>query len=266
MLETWLAGLAPIAATMLAVWVASLVLNDVSIVDPAWPVLFVLAALGYAVAGDGPLGPRGLLALGCVTLWALRLGGYLAWRKRVEPGEDRRYRAMRRRFGPSFRFSSLAIVFALQASLAWIVSLPLLAAIASSDAPLGALDAIGVALWCVGVVFETVGDWQLARFKAKHASEGQVLRSGLWRYTRHPNYFGDFCVWWGLFAIALAGGGWWSVPGPLLMSVLLLRVSGVTLLERDIAQRRSGYADYVRSTNAFFPGPPREPPMRRTAR
>ncbi|MDQ1345785.1 MAG: hypothetical protein QG586_1316, partial [Pseudomonadota bacterium] len=135
-------------------------------------------------------------------------------------------------------------------------SLPLLAAI-HSDAPLGWLDIAGVALWVVGLVFEAGGDWQLARFKADPGNRGRVLDTGFWRYTRHPNYFGDFCVWWGFFLIALAAGGAWSIVGPVLMSVLLLKVSGVALLEKDIGERRPAYRDYVRRTNAFFPGPPR---------
>jgi steroid 5-alpha reductase family enzyme len=137
-----------------------------------------------------------------------------------------------------------------------VISIPLLAAI-NSTTPLGWLDAIGAALWLVGMVFEAGGDWQLLRFRRNPANQGRVLDSGLWRYTRHPNYFGDFCVWWGLFLIALAAGGWWSVAGPLLMSFLLLEVSGVALLEKDIGERRPAYRDYVRRTNAFFPGPPR---------
>ena len=119
------------------------------------------------------------------------------------------------------------------------------------------LTYLGALLWTVGLVFEAGGDWQLTRFKANPANKGTVLDSGLWRYTRHPNYFGDFCVWWGFYLIALGAGAWWSLPAPLLMSVLLMRVSGVTLLEKDIGERRPGYEDYIRRTNAFFPGPRR---------
>jgi steroid 5-alpha reductase family enzyme len=147
-------------------------------------------------------------------------------------------------------------VFVLQAVLAWIISLPLFGAAMGSGA-LGPLDVLGAALWLVGLVFEAGGDWQLSRFKADPANRGKVMDRGLWRWTRHPNYFGDFCVWWGFYAIALSAGAWWSVLGPLLMSVLLMRVSGVTLLEQDIGERRPAYADYIRSTNAFFPGPSR---------
>jgi len=146
----------------------------------------------------------------------------------------------------------------LQAGLAWVISLPLLAAI-NSTTPLGWLDALGVMLWFIGLVFEAGGDWQLSRFKGDPVNRGKVLDTGLWRYTRHPNYFGDFCVWWGFFFIALSSGAWWSVVGPLVMSILLLKVSGVALLEKDIGDRRPDYNAYIQRTNAFFPGPPRAP-------
>jgi len=145
----------------------------------------------------------------------------------------------------------------LQAVLAWLISAPLAAAIVSA-APIGVIDVIGAALAVFGIAFETFADAQLARFKAKPANAGRVMDSGLWRYTRHPNYFGEFCVWWGLYAIALAAGAWWTVFSPVLMTVLLLKVSGVALLEKDIGERRPAYRDYVARTNAFFPGPPRE--------
>ena len=134
--------------------------------------------------------------------------------------------------------------------LAWVISLPLAGA-AAGDSPLGWLDAAGVAAWLVGLVFEAGGDWQLARFKRDPANAGQVMDRGLWRYTRHPNYFGDFCVWWGFYLIALAAGAWWTILGPLIMSFLLLRFSGVRLLERDIGERRPAYAEYMRRTNVF---------------
>jgi steroid 5-alpha reductase family enzyme len=161
---------------------------------------------------------------------------------------------MRAKQGPNFAIKSLGTVFTLQALLAWVVSLPLLAAVDSGNA-FGALDAIGLALWAVGFVFEAGGDYQLARFKARAENRGKVMDRGLWRFTRHPNYFGDFTQWWAFFFIALAAGGWWSVVGPVVMSWLLLKVSGVTLLERTISTTRPKYADYVARTNAFFPGP-----------
>jgi steroid 5-alpha reductase family enzyme len=255
-LQLWLSGLQVLAVVALIGWLASLRLNDVSIVDSLWSLMFLVAAGTYAMVQPGPLGERAALVLVLVAIWAIRLSAYITWRNRGH-GEDFRYRRIRANNEPFFAFKSLYIVFGLQAALAWIVSLPLLAAI-NSTSPLGWLDAAGVALWGLGLLFEAVGDWQLARFKADPRNHGRVLDHGLWRYTRHPNYFGDFCVWWGFYLIAIAAGGAWSVLGPALMTLLLMRVSGVALLERDIGERRPGYEAYVASTNAFFPGPPRQ--------
>ncbi|MFO0452708.1 MAG: DUF1295 domain-containing protein [Pseudomonadota bacterium] len=253
----WLAALGVLLAFGFAGWLVSLPLRNVSIVDVMWSLMVLLAAITYSVAGDGALGERAWLVLLLVGLWSLRLAAYIGWRNHGH-GEDFRYRQIRANNEPNFEFKSLYIVFGFQAVLAWIVSLPLLAGIGAAT-PLGWLDWLGAALWLVGFVFEAGGDWQLARFKANPANRGQVMDRGFWRYTRHPNYFGDFCVWWGFFLIALSAGGWWSVIGPAIMSVLLLRVSGVALLEKDIGERRPAYRDYVRRTNAFFPGPPRQP-------
>jgi steroid 5-alpha reductase family enzyme len=250
----WLDGLAVLAVFAAVGWLLSLPLRNVSIVDSMWSLMFLLAALSYT-AGQASPGARAWLVVALVGLWSIRLAAYIAWRNHGQ-GEDFRYQRIRASNQPGFAFKSLYIVFGLQAALAWVISMPLLAAI-NSTTPLGWLDAIGAALWLVGMVFEAAGDWQLLRFRRNPANQGRVLDSGLWRYTRHPNYFGDFCVWWGLFLIALAAGGWWSVAGPLLMSFLLLEVSGVALLEKDIGERRPAYRDYVRRTNAFFPGPPR---------
>jgi len=148
-------------------------------------------------------------------------------------------------------------VFWLQALLAWIVSLPLLGVFAS-NAPVGPLDYLGILLWLIGFVYEAGGDWQLARFKRNPANAGMVMNRGLWRFTRHPNYFGEFCIWWGFWFMAASAGAWWSAAGPALLPLVLLGVSGVRLLEKDIGKRRPQYADYVLKTNAFFPGPPRK--------
>jgi len=252
--DAWLSGLAVMLAAAALTWIVSVLQRNVTIVDSLWSLLFVFGAWTYAHVVGLP-GPRVTLLLALVTAWGLRLALYLSWRN-LGHEEDRRYQAIRRRNEPNFAFKSLYLVFALQAVLAWIISLPLVGAVAVPG-PLGLLDFVGAALCVVGLVFEAGGDWQLARFKGDPANAGKVMDRGLWRYTRHPNYFGDFCVWWGFYAIALAAGAWWSVPGPLLMSYLLLKVSGVRLLERDIGKRRPEYADYVRRTNAFFPGPPK---------
>lgn len=247
-------SLAAVIVAAVAVWALSVVERDVSIVDVLWGPMFLIASLVFAALVD-ERGPRAVLVIALTAVWAMRLSAYIAWRKLGEP-EDRRYQAIRRRNEPHFAFKSLYLVFGLQAGLAWIVSLPLLASV-GSPGELGALDYAGAAVWITGLAIEAIADWQLARFKANARSRGRVLRSGLWRYSRHPNYFGEFLIWWGAYLIALSAGAWWTVLSPLLMSVLLLRVSGVVLLEKDIANRRPAYAHYRSRTNAFFPGPPR---------
>jgi steroid 5-alpha reductase family enzyme len=251
-LEVALATAAGVALLMLVVWAVSLVMKDASIVDIVWGLGFVLIAwIAWAVRSDG--GARLTLAAVLTTVWGLRLTGYLAWRN-LGKGEDYRYQAMRRRHGRRFPLVSLLTVFGLQGVLMWIVALPVQATAGTS---LGIIDVAGVALWATGMFFETVGDLQLARFKRDPANQGRVLDTGLWRYTRHPNYFGDFLVWWGLYLVALASGAWWTIIGPAVMSALLIRYSGAGLLEKTIGRRRPGYDDYVRRTNTFFPGPPR---------
>ena len=250
--HAYVIGLAVLALAALCTWAVSCVRHNVAIVDSLWSLMFMMAAFTYAWAAPA-LSPRAETVLILVTVWAMRLSIYITARNRGH-GEDRRYQAIRARNQPHFELRSLYLVFGLQALLAWIISLPLLGAI-TTTAPLKLLDFAGGALWVVGFAFEAGGDWQLARFKSDPANHGKVMDRGLWRHTRHPNYFGDFCIWWGFYLIALAAGAWWSIVGPLLMSVLLLRVSGVALLEKDIGERRPQYADYVRRTNAFFPGP-----------
>ncbi len=246
--------LAPVAGLMLVAWLVSLAKNDVSIVDTLWSILFLVIAAGYAWLADAS-GPRVVLVLALVSAWALRLSVFIAVRNHGQP-EDHRYQRIRRNNEPGFRFKSVYIVFGLQGLLAWLIAMPLAAAL-SGSAPLGWLDLAGVVLWLTGMFFECVGDAQLARFKRDPASSGQVMDRGLWRYTRHPNYFGEFMLWWGYYLLAVAAGGWWTLVSPLLMSFLLLKVSGVALLEKDIGERRPAYADYARRTNAFIPWRPR---------
>jgi steroid 5-alpha reductase family enzyme len=254
MTSVMLASAAAVLALLLAAWVLSLVLRDVSIVDVAWGLGFVAVAWVAFAVGDGCTGRRVLLAV-LTTLWGLRLAGYIGRRKLRHPGEDPRYGAWREKWGDRFPLVSLFTVFGLQAVLVWVVSLPLQGAAASGD-PLGVLDWIGVAVWAIGLACEATGDGQLARFKADPANRGRIMDRGLWRYTRHPNYFGDFTVWWGLYLIALSAGAWWTIAGPLVITLLLTRVSGKDHLERSMAER-PGYADYVARTSGFVPLPPR---------
>ncbi len=252
--HAYLLALGVNAAIALAAWTWSVVRRNVAIVDSLWS-LMILAALASYVAFSGELTARGVLLLVLVGAWALRLAAYITIRNHGEP-EDRRYQAIRANNEPHFWLKSLYIVFGLQAFLAWVIALPAVAA-ASSPAPLGWLDLAAVVLWTAGMFFEVVGDWQLARFQRDRTSRDAVLDTGLWRYTRHPNYFGEALLWWGVFLAALAAGGWWTVFSPLLMTFLLLRVSGVALLEKDIAERRPAYREYVERTSAFIPAPPR---------
>ena len=258
----WIAYLfsgAALAVVAVAFWLLSLLRDDVSIVDSLWSLMFLLAAGAYAgmSAGiSGELGPRAYVLIGMVFIWALRLSVYITARNHGQ-SEDYRYQEIRANNEPGFRYKSLYIVFGLQALLAWVISMPLAAAI-SGQTEIGYLDLAGFALWVVGVFFEAVGDLQLSRFRSNPANQGKVLDTGLWRYTRHPNYFGNFTLWWGFYLIALSAGGWWTIISPLLMTFLLLKVSGVALLEKDISSRRPKYQHYIRTTNAFFPGPPKK--------
>jgi steroid 5-alpha reductase family enzyme len=253
MSEVFLLNACVIAGLMLTVWLISLPLRNVSIVDIAWGLGFVLVA--WTSFSARPLSESNLLLPLLTTIWGLRLSGYLAWRNIGKP-EDYRYREMRYQRPRSFPIRSLLTVFALQGVLMWIIALPL-QTVDLSGTPSVVLMVIGVLLWVTGFVFESVGDWQLARFKSDPTNSGRVMDRGLWRYTRHPNYFGDFLVWWGFYLIAAAGGAWWTVFSPILMSFLLIRVSGVALLERSLKTNRPGYEDYVARTSSFFPWPPR---------
>ena len=254
-LSAWLSGLAVLVGVTSATWVVSLLRRNASIVDSVWSLLFVAAGWTYAVTADAPGGHRRTLVLALVAIWAVRLSAHITWRNWGD-GEDPRYQAMRRRQGPRFPVKSLVTVFLLQGMLAWVVSLPLLVGVDGHDR-LGFLAGLGLVVWLVGFGFEAIGDLQLARFKAQPANKGVVMDRGLWRCTRHPNYFGDATQWWGLWLIAAEAGGWWTAIGPALMTFLLLRVSGVALLERRIVRTRPAYADYVARTNAFLPGRPR---------
>jgi steroid 5-alpha reductase family enzyme len=254
----------PFSATFLVtvlafvgLWAVGTRRRDVSVVDLYWgPGFAVVGAVAFATGAGTD--PRRFLVVALVAMWGFRLGGYLFWRKQRQPGEDFRYAAMRRRFGDDFWIVSLGTVFLLQAALMWVVSWPVQWAVTTPSAPsLGFFDLVGFALWATGLTFEALGDLQLIEFKADPANAGKIMERGLWRFTRHPNYFGDCCVWWGFYAFACATPhGWWTFLGPLLMTVLLVRVSGVPMLERALMER-PGYAAYVARTSAFLPWPPR---------
>jgi steroid 5-alpha reductase family enzyme len=253
-LNLYAAGLAIGLGIGVGAWLVSLIKQDVSIVDSLWSLFFLGMVLTYLLLSPSVV-ERAYLVLFLVTVWAVRLSVFITLRNWGEP-EDRRYQQIRADNQPNFAFKSLYLVFGLQAILAWIISLPLLGSVLGTSS-LGWIDFAAVALWLLGFGFEAIGDQQLATFKADPNSKGEVLDQGLWRYTRHPNYFGEACIWWAYYLFAVAAGAWWTIVAPILMTFLLLRVSGVALLEKDMSERRPAYRDYIRRTNAFFPGPPK---------
>jgi len=251
-------GLA-LGAAMLVLWLVSLKLRDSSIVDPFWGSGFVLIAWIAFLGGEG-VPARRVTAGALVTLWGLRLSVHLFLRNRGH-GEDRRYQSLRRRLGPHYWLKSLLFVFLFQGALLFVVSLPLqVAMVARRPAFFTPVDGLGAALFGVGFLFEVVADVQLTRFRADPESRGKVLDTGLWRYSRHPNYFGDAVLWWGLSCFAVATGAYWALVSPALMTLLLRRGSGVPILERTITSRRPDYAAYQARTSPFFPWPPRKGP------
>jgi steroid 5-alpha reductase family enzyme len=243
---------------MLVLWGISIMLGDVSFIDSFWAFGFVLVAcVTTRLFPFGGSHQQMLTTL--VVIWGLRLGFYLMMRWRRE-GADGRYLNLLKKAKGNVHIYTLTHVFMLQGALMWIVSLPIQLGEYGATGPLGLIEWAGVALAVLGIVFESLGDWQLSRFKAQPSNKGRVLDSGLWHYTRHPNYFGDLCFWWGCYFVACgAPYGWMSLPGPVLMSFLLIKWSGAALLERRVQRSRPDYADYMRRTSPFIPWPPSKP-------
>jgi steroid 5-alpha reductase family enzyme len=250
----YLLGLVSTLGLATLTWVVSVLKRDVSIVDGAWAFMLLATAAVYATGAE-PYTGRTMLILTLVVLWALRLSGHIIHRNWGEP-EDRRYQDIRLKYEPNFPFKSLGIIFWFQAGLAWIISMPLWPAL-SVPVDWGVFDVLAVSVWTVGMIFEGIADWQLSRFKADPENHGKVMDRGLWHYTRHPNYFGECLIWWGFYIFAVPTGAWWTLAGPLLLTYLLLKFSGVTLMEQTIVERRPAYREYIAHTNAFLPGPPK---------
>ena len=246
-----------ITIIMVSTWLLSVVIKNASIVDIVWGAGFAITSWVLALTVDGDNGRQILLAV-MVGLWGTRLAVYLA-KRNIGHGEDWRYKAMRKKAGKKFPVSSLITVFGLQGVLMWVVSLPVQFGNGDDSPGIGPVAVIGVMVWLVGLSFESIGDLQLARFKKNPNNAGKVLDTGLWSVTRHPNYFGDALLWWGIGIVgAETGSGLIGFIGPLVMTFFLLRVSGVPMLERSLSKRRAGYAEYVARTSAFFPRPPKK--------
>lgn len=250
-INAFLSAGAAILTMMVLLWLWSLIIKNSSIVDIFWGLGFVLITWFIFTVSQGYL-PRKQLVATLVTIWGVRLAlhiGIRNWGKR----EDFRYAKWREENGPRWWWFSFFQVFLLQGVLMWILSAPLIVAQTSGfPAILTPLDMIGVSIWIVGFLLEAIGDLQLMLFKSNPSNRGKLLTSGLWKYTRHPNYFGEAVIWWGYYAIALASGGWWTIFSPILMTYLLLKVSGVAMLERTM-KTKPGYEEYMRRTNAFIP-------------
>jgi steroid 5-alpha reductase family enzyme len=249
--------LAAVTAMMVLGWMVSLLRSNVTLADSLWGLGFILIAVMCYRLGDGYMG-RKLLLLLLVTAWGLRLSIYLTLRNWGRE-EDPRYRQWRLRSGSRFWIVSLTKVFLLQAAVMWVCSLALQYGIlAPQPAHFIAFDLYGAVIWAVGFTFESVADWQMARFKADPGNAGRVLDKGLWAYSRHPNYFGEMLMWWGVFVVTLSTPvSFWTIISPLLISAVLLKMSGVPLTEEILLKKRPAYRDYIRTTSAFFPRRPR---------
>lgn len=253
--EHYLLTLLPLLLLGFLGWLYSLKCNNVTIVDTLWGMFFLTSTVLSFLLFASP-SSRSYLILTLVIIWSSRLSIYLYIRNHNKP-EDLRYKAIRDRNEPNFRIKSLYLVFLLQAVLAWVISLPLSVSI-QSESPLNLVDWLGLALWIIGMCFQVTGDLQLARFKANPKNKGKVLSEGVWRYTRHPNYFGESCIWFAYGLIALEGGLWWVMISPLLMTYLLVKVTGAALLEASMVGRNPDYINYIKTTNRFLPWVPKK--------
>jgi len=251
-------NLMSILGLMLLGWIISLFDRNVTIADSLWGLGFVLVAWQTFLLNDGFAG-RQLLTAVLASIWGFRLCIHLTLRNWGK-SEDPRYGQWRKESGRKFWIVSLFKVFLLQAGFLWLVSLALQWAIVSEQPKsLTFLDLFGTIVWLTGFLFEAIGDWQLARFKAAKPNQGQVMDKGLWAYSRHPNYFGDALVWWGIYLIALSTpNSWWTAASPILITLVLVKITGVAMMERTIADRRPEYAEYIAKTNAFIPWFPKE--------
>jgi steroid 5-alpha reductase family enzyme len=243
---------------MILLWLFSLALKNSSIVDIFWGTGFVIFTwIAFILTPDGLITRKLLLSV-LVTVWGLRLSLHILRRNWGKP-EDFRYQTWRKEAGASWWWRSLFKVFILQGVLLLIVATPLLAVqLKPLPSHLIWLDFLAIIVWMIGFFFESVGDWQLSRFKANPANKGKLLNTGVWRYSRHPNYFGDATQWWAYWLLAVAAGGWWTIFSPIIMTGLLLRVSGVRLLEKTLKETKPGYAEYVETTSEFIPWFPRQ--------
>jgi len=257
-LHIYFQGFLIIMLMMTILWLVSIFIKNVSIVDLFWGLGFVFSSVFYFLTTDG-YNLRKIIVILLVALWGIRLSMYLAWRN-IGKGEDFRYQQFRKKYGEKrYWWISFFQTFLLQGVLMWLISVPLLAAqYYNQNNFLGIFDYAGIILWITGFFFETTGDIQLARFKADPSNKGKVMDRGLWRFTRHPNYFGDSAVWWGYGFFCLAAGSYLPILGSVLMTALIIKVSGVALLEKSLKDQKPHYREYIEKTSAFLPWFPKK--------
>ena len=256
--EIYLQGLLLIIVFITFVWILSVYLKNASIVDIFWGLSFVLVSAFYFIVTPD-LSIRKIITMTLVAIWGLRLSTHIFLRNLGKP-EDYRYQEFRKNYGEKrYWWFSYFQVFLLQGFLVWMISAPLLAInYFAVENPFGITDVLGILIWLVGFTFEAGGDWQLTRFKANQANKGKLLQTGFWKYTRHPNYFGDAAVWWGFAVLSIASGCYLPVLSSLLMTWLIIKVSGVSMLERTMKNTKPGFEDYVKRTSAFIPWFPKK--------
>ena len=254
----YIQGLLLIISLMTFLWILSVYLRNVSIVDLFWGLGFIIVNAFYFFSSEA-INIRQIVLFVIVTIWGLRLSIYLAWRN-IGKGEDFRYREFRRKFGESnYWWISYFQTFLLQGILMWIISVTLFGiSISSNETSLNIIDFIGILIWIIGFIFEAGGDFQMAKFKMNLLNKGKVLNTGFWRFTRHPNYFGDAAVWWGYGLLCIASGSPWYIIGSVIMTLLIIKVSGVALLEKTLKNQKPEYFAYIQKTNSFFPWFPKK--------
>jgi len=252
-IETYMWAFPVIMTLMTLLWIISVMIKNASIVDPVWGLGFIIVSIYYLLMVKG-FETRQILVVTLVGIWGLRLSAYLFWRN-IGKGEDFRYKQFRKNYGEHrYWWVSFFQVFLLQGVLLWLISAPVLGAIYYSTAnSLNIIDLVAIIVWLIGFAFEAGGDYQLVKFKSRKENKGKILKNGFWKYTRHPNYFGDAAVWWGFGLFAIASGAYPTILGSLLMTGLLVKVSGVAMLEKSMKNNKPGYEDYIQKTSAFLP-------------
>ena len=258
MLTLFIQAVIIIFVLVTSIWILSVIIKDASIVDLFWGLGFVVVNTFYFIS-SGDHYTRKILLLILVSVWGLRLFSYLSWRN-IGKGEDYRYQGFRQKYGPErYWWVSYFQVFLLQGALIMLVSLPLLGTnYQTSSYELYWLDYLGILLFIIGFIFEAGGDYQLSRFKNNPQNKGKVLNTGLWKYTRHPNYFGDTVIWWSFGIFSIAAGSYYLFIGSIIMTLIIIKVSGVTMLEKNLRKTKPQYREYIRKTSSFFPWFPKK--------